>query len=659
MPPSDSSPNSAAASSPENHRGEGLAMRVLLNAIPARVALIDDAGRVISVNESWQKAGTDGGPWTALFGEVGSNFLTAGVRAERPASIQLQILGAGASRVLGGSQACFIHEFPCAQPVPPRWYRVVVSPLEDAQRGAMVMYLDITDRREAEERLRDQAALLDRSQDAIIATDLDDVIVFWSKGAERAFGWKAAEALGRRAQELLQADAVRDVEIRKSVLERGEWTGELRKRARDGRELTMETRASLVCTENGTPRSILSVGSDVTERKKIEAQLLRVQRLESIGTLASGIAHDLNNVLAPIVMSIDLLADENLVEPQRARILDGLRRSAQRGSTMVRQVLSFARGMEGQQLTVQPAVLLEELAGIIRETFPKGIQLVVEQTEMPWTICGDPTQLHQALLNLCVNARDAMPKGGVLTLRVETRVIDESYAAMNPEARPGAHVAISVSDTGTGIRSEIREKIFDPFFTTKDIGKGTGLGLSTVLAIVKSHRGFIQLDSEMNRGSTFRIHLPAGNAKAEEIPVSTGTGTVAPFGGGELILIVDDEEVILDISRKTLEKRGYRVLTAQEGATAVALYAQHRGEIAAVLTDMMMPVMDGLSTLRALRRINPDVKVIAASGLASNMNPAKVSDAGIRYFLNKPYRAETLLKTLREAIDSREPHTAN
>jgi PAS domain S-box-containing protein len=633
--------------------GADAALRALLNALPASVAILDGMGRIVSVNESWRQAGTGSGAASAFFGNLGDSFLTAGVRADGRATIQLQILGAGASRVLGGSETRFTHEFVCDHPTPGRWYRVIVSPLDGPGRGAVMMYLDITDRREAEDRLRDQAALLDRSQDAITVTDLEDSIVFWSKGAERAFGWKPAETLGRRAREFLQADPIRAAEVRKSVLEKGEWTGELRQRTQDGRELTMETRASLVCAENGRARSILSIGTDVTERKKIEAQLLRAQRLESIGTLASGIAHDLNNVLAPILMSIDLLADEQLVEPHRSRILDGLRRSAQRGSTMVRQVLSFARGMEGPQVTVQPLALIEELAGIIRETFPKAIQLVVERTDMSWTICGDPTQLHQALLNLCVNARDAMPKGGELTLRIEGKVLDEGYAAVNPGACSGPHVVISVSDTGTGIPPDLREKIFDPFFTTKEIGKGTGLGLSTVLAIVKNHHGFIHLESEMNRGSTFQIHLPAGNTKAEDTDhAASASGLPVPSGSGELILLVDDEEVILDVSRKTLEKRGYRVLTAQEGATAVALYAQHQGEIAAVLTDMMMPVMDGLSTLRALRRINPDVKVIAASGLSSNVNPAKVSDAGIRYFLNKPFRTETLLKTLREAIDS-------
>lgn len=629
----------------------------ILNALPASVALIDAGGNIAAVNESWREFGGDGGPAAAAFGGVGSNYLQICDRAAGPDRAQFHAMAAGLRRVLAGKEARFVHEYTCGLPVPGRWYRMTITPVSNGPgSGAVVMHLDITERKETEECLREQAALLDQARDAIVVKDLEDIIVFWSKGAERVFGWKAAEALGRSARELLTTDADKYHAARKLVLERGEWTGELQKHTQDGRELTVENRSTLVYAKDGTPRSILSINTDVTERKKIESQFLRVQRLESIGTLASGIAHDLNNVLAPILMSIDLLADEQLVEPQRSHILDGLRRSAQRGGAMVRQVLSFARGMEGERIPVQPHHLLDELAGIIQETFPKGIRLKVEQNNTLWSVSGDPTQLHQALLNLCVNARDAMPKGGTLRLGVENKVFDESYAAMNPEARPGPYVVIKVTDSGTGIRPEIKDKIFDPFFTTKEVGKGTGLGLSTVLAIVKSHQGFIQLSSEISKGSTFEIYLPAENAKAEEI--STVEGSVAPFGGGELILVVDDEEVILDISRRTLEMRGYRVLTALEGATAVALYAQHRGEIAAVLTDMMMPVMDGITTLHALRRINPGVKVIAASGLSSNMNPAKASDAGIQYFLHKPYRAEALLKTLREVIDGPAPSPA-
>jgi PAS domain S-box-containing protein len=639
-------------------RQESELRAAILNALPASVALIDASGNIAAINESWRHFGSGNGLAASSLAGVGCNYLQICDRAEGEDSAQIHAMASGLRRVLDGKEAWFVHEYTCDQPTQGRrWYRMMITPLSnDPGTGAVAMHLDITERKEIEECLREQAALLDQARDAIVVSDLDDNIVFWSKGAERVFGWKADLALKRKAQELLFKDSAKHETVRKLVLERGEWTGELQKQTHDGKELTVENRSTLVYSENGAPRSILSIDTDITERKKIEAQLLRVQRLESIGTLASGIAHDLNNVLAPILMSIDLLADEQLDAAQRAHILDGLRRSAQRGGAMVRQVLSFARGMEGQRITVQSHHLINELSDIIKETFPKAIRLKVQQCTAPWSVSGDPTQLHQALINLCVNARDAMPHGGSLKLSVENKVLDESYSAMNPEARPGPYVVIRVTDSGTGIPPEIKDKIFDPFFTTKDIGKGTGLGLSTVLAIVKGHQGFIHLSSQIGKGSTFEIYLPAESPKAEEI--TTAEGSIAPFGGGELILVVDDEEIILDISRKTLEKRGYRVLTAHEGATAVALYAQHRQDVAVVLTDMMMPVMDGIATLHALRRINPDVKVIAASGLSSNMNPAKMTDAGVRYFLHKPYRAETLLKTLREAIDSASPPPA-
>ncbi|HWA08786.1 MAG TPA: PAS domain S-box protein [Opitutaceae bacterium] len=630
-----------ASASPE----AGL-LAAMLDALPASIALIDANGRIAATNTAWRE-GRD----PSLAGDTGSSYLDACEYAANAGAVEWRAVAAGLRGVLAGEQTSFVHEHALAAG---RWCRSTITPLvHPAGAGAVVMHLDISEQKKAEEQFRAQAALIDQAQDAIFVQDLDDTITFWNKGAEQVFGWSAAQAVGRKAGELLAREATKYAVTRKLVLERGEWAGELRKQTRDGRELIVESRLTLVRAADGRPHSILCLDVDLTERKSIESQVQRVHRLESIGTLANGIAHDLNNVLAPILMSIDLLADELVVGAQRQHILDGLRRSAQRGGAMVRQVLSFARGLEGRRLALQPQLLVDELAGSIQETFPKTIRLKLGQTPPLGTISGDPTQLHQALLNLCVNARDAMPRGGTLTLAAEDATIDESEATMNPEARPGAYVVISVTDTGTGIRPEIKDKIFDPFFTTKEVGKGTGLGLSTVLAIVRGHRGFIQLVTELAKGSTFRIYLPAETAKAEEsLPAAAAE---VPPGGGELILVVDDEEVILDISRKTLERRGYRVLTANEGAAAVAIYEKHHDEIAAVLTDMRMPVMDGISTLRALRQINPDVKVIAASGLASNANPAKASDAGIRHFLYKPYRSETLLKTVREAIDGTTP----
>jgi PAS domain S-box-containing protein len=388
---------------------------------------------------------------------------------------------------------------------------------------------------------------------------------------------------------------------------------------------------------------------DLTERKKLEQQFLRAQRMESIGTLAGGVAHDLNNILSPIMMSIDLLKgmSEN---PQVTSILETIEVSAKRGAEIVRQVLSFARGMEGERIEVQPKHLLQDLQIIIKDTFPKKIRREISLPNHIWKILGDPTQLHQILLNLCLNARDAMPDGGTLTITVENVVLDEQYAAMHIEAKAGRYVCLNVTDSGTGIPPAILDKIFEPFFTTKDIGKGTGLGLSTVMAIAKSHDGFINAYSEPGKGTTFKVYLPAIEVSSEGRRETVAL-PAPPRGKGETILVVDDEASILTITSKTLEAFGYRTLIADDGAEAVALYAQHRDKIAVVLTDMAMPIMDGAATIRALRKINPAVKIIAASGLNANNETTKSSGDGVKYFLTKPYTAGTLLQAMRAILD--------
>ncbi len=388
---------------------------------------------------------------------------------------------------------------------------------------------------------------------------------------------------------------------------------------------------------------------DLTERKKLEHQFLRAQRMESIGTLAGGVAHDLNNILAPIVMSIDLLKI-SATDPQARSILETIEVSAKRGTDIVRQVLSFARGLEGERIEVQPNHLLKDLENIIKDTFPKNIRLHFTIPNDTWAILGDPTQVHQILLNLCVNARDAMPGGGILSINVENAILDEHYTAMNIQAKVGRHVKISVTDSGTGMPPDVVDKIFEPFFTTKELHKGTGLGLSTVMAIVKSHTGTINVYSEPGKGTTFKVYLPAMEMSSGARKQQSEQASL-PRGNGEKVLVVDDEASILAITSQTLQAFGYRVLTATDGAEAVALYAQHRHEIAVVLTDMSMPILDGAATIRALMRINPGVKIIAASGLMANGGLAKFSGEGVKHFLTKPYSAGTLLTVLRAILD--------
>ncbi len=518
--------------------------------------------------------------------------------------------------------------------------------------GFSVVHRDLTELLRVQAQLNSQAAMLDQAQDAIILYDLSGKVVFWNQSASRIFGWTAAEAIGRSGEELCQpVDQPVVRAAMKDTLLNDSWQGEMHLHTKSGQPITLGTRRSLVRGPDGRPTGYLCITTDLTERKRLEAQFLRAQRMESIGILAGGIAHDLNNILAPILMSIALLKlkmpDHEGVQKQ----LDQLAGNAQRGANLVKQVLAFGRGIEVQRVLMQPRHIGREIEQIVSDTFPKNIEFEFSFSRDLWTVTGDPTQVHQVLLNLCVNGRDAMPGGGRLSLRMENVTLDSVYTGMAGETRAGPYVRVEVADTGTGIAPENRDRIFDPFFTTKNAGRGTGLGLATTLAIVKAHSGFITLDSQVGRGTTFRVFFPAEPAGAPA-PLETSIHPDIPRGRNELILLVDDEELIREIARTTLERFGYRVLLAQHGTEAVALYALHRGDIAAVITDMAMPVMDGPATILALRTINPDVKIIGSSGQgsASAMQQGKWESSGLSHFIAKPYTAETLLHTLHQVL---------
>ena len=342
--------------------------------------------------------------------------------------------------------------------------------------GIIINSRDITERKQAEEQIREQAALLDKAQDAILVYDLETQIGFWNKSAERLYGWLAEEVIGRKVDEVLnQNDATAAIAARNQALECGEWIGELQQDTKAGRTIIVESRLTLVSDVEGRPKSMLVINTDITEKKRLESQFLRVQRMESIGTLAGGIAHDLNNVLTPILMAIRMLREE--VSTKSAQdILKTLEASAHRGSGIVQQVLSFARGVEGERTIFQVKHPLSEVVTIAKDTFPRSIHITSRIEKDLWPIVGDPTQLHQVFLNLSVNARDAMPNGGRMQFEAQNAIVDENYAQMQPEAKPGPYVVVTISDTGVGIPPALLDKVFEPFFTTKEVGKGTGLG---------------------------------------------------------------------------------------------------------------------------------------------------------------------------------------
>jgi two-component system cell cycle sensor histidine kinase/response regulator CckA len=381
----------------------------------------------------------------------------------------------------------------------------------------------------------------------------------------------------------------------------------------------------------------------------MESLFLRNQRLESIGQLAGGIAHDLNNILAPILMGAQALR-QNSKDPDNSLILATIEGNAQRGAEIVKQVVAFARGVEGKRVILQPRYVIAEISWIIRETFPRSITLKTNEQENLWTVLGDATQLHQVLLNLAVNARDAMPQGGTLTLAAENALLDETGAALRPGLKPGPHVLFRVSDSGTGIAPKIADKIFDPFFTTKDPDKGTGLGLSTVLGIVKSHRGHIEFDSKLAQGTEFRIYLAAEPGLRDPPQAKQRAEEALPRGRGELILIVDDEEAVRSVMKRILESHGYRTLAATRGTEAVACYVEKGTEISVVLTDLHMPDMGGAEAIAVLRELNPSVRIIVATGAGSPSGAASVHEMGVQAYIKKPFDLAHLLGTLDQVL---------
>ena len=515
---------------------------------------------------------------------------------------------------------------------------------EMERRSCESLRHEMAERGRLEQRFREQAALLDKTTDAIVVSDLEHRITYWNKGAEKIYGWTTEEVIGRRASELLYREVTPFETAVTSIVKLGEWTGELQQINNAGGTLLVEARWTLLHNSAGQPQGILAINTDITEKKKLEQQFLRAQRMDSIGTLAGGIAHDLNNALTPILMSIELLRLREK-DPRGINVLSTIESSAKRGAGMVRQLLTFASGLEGKQLAVQIGSLIKEIEKIANETFLKTIQVRSHIPADLWTVQGDPTQLHQVLLNLCVNARDAMPGGGLLNLSASNLVIDQPCVGLNGEGEPGPYIVIQVEDTGTGMPPEVIERIFEPFFTTKELGKGTGLGLSTSLGIIKSHHGFLQVESAPGVGTKFLVYLPAHAATATVVK-EAGVETELPRGNGELLLVVDDEADVRVIVQEMLEAFGYRVLLAADGSEASALFSRRKEEIAVVITDMMMPVMDGPATIQVLRSLHPQVRIIAASGLSTSSNAAKAAKEGVKHFVLKPYSAETLLKTL-------------
>ncbi len=527
------------------------------------------------------------------------------------------------------------------------WAVVVAGQIPVALSGSWLFHFQdwFFTRRRLNAKIREQAALIDKANDAILVQSLDGKILYANPAAEKLYGWNL-DALKKEDvhNEMSSPDEESARVAHDTALQRGEWNGELRQQTRAGQVVIVASRWTLIRDDAGRPETVLLINSDVTEKKNLEAQFLRTQRMNTIGTLAGGMAHDLNNALAPVLLGAQLLRRRATDEESR-NLLGLMETSTHRGAEMVRQVLLFARGRGGEfeRLVLPP--LVKELEKLVKETFPRNITVERFLPEDLWPVRGNPTQLHQILLNLCVNARDAMPDGGKLSFMADNVTLDAIEAATIPEGRAGEFVLLSVSDTGDGMPPEVRARIFEPFFTTKGEGRGTGIGLFTVVRILKSHEGFLRVESEPGEGTTFEIFLPhaldAGVVTDGDQPIET------PRGRGELILVVDDERAICELVNDGLASHGYRVLTAANGEEGMFMLQKYRDEVRLVITDGSMPVMDGVQTMVALRRVKPGLPMIYSSADADPEN-ADIKDASA--FLRKPFSLVELLATVHRCL---------
>jgi PAS domain S-box-containing protein len=480
---------------------------------------------------------------------------------------------------------------------------------------------DLTEQRRVAEILHFQASLLEQVQDAIVATDWDGRVVYWNRAAEALYGWLASDAVGRDFDALVRPEA-RDslARLRHHLLREGSWRGELQHRTAEGRVAWLSASLSVQRDPQGRPVGVVGVYRDITAQKRLEEELLQAQKMESIGTLAGGIAHDFNNILGTIVGYLGLLKEELPGNPELQRYFEILERSALRASELTRQLLGFARKGKFEVRPLDLARLCSEL------------------------VEGDASQLHQAILNLCMNARDAMPEGGLLELTLQPVIAPDPTSGEPPVLRP--YACLTVRDTGVGMDEHVKSRMFEPFFTTKGPGKGTGLGLAMVYGIVRNHGGFLEVDSEVGKGTSVRMYLPVagGTAEAEQVAAESPPGT------GETILVVDDEEPLCNLLRDVLTRRGYRVLVATDGEEALRLYREHGGRIDLVVLDMTMPGLSGMDTFEALRSADPHARILLTSGYTQEQAAREAVARGAKGFLQKPFLISELLARVREAL---------
>jgi len=620
-----------------------------LDALPANIAILDDSGTIIAVNKAWRDFAAANPPLRGNACE-GANYLAvcdAVVGDESSAAVTLAEAIRAVSR---GDLKSFAYEYPCHSPKKKRWFAESVTrfPGEGPVR-LVVTHFDITDRKLAEERL---AGIINSSMDGIVTIDEAQRIVLFNATAQKMFGYKEPEVLGR-SLDILIPERFRPDHL-KNVCELNFMGATTRLMGQfgyiiglksNGEEFPVE--ASFSRLEHRSRTIYTATLRDITERKRMENQLQQASRFEAFGLLVGGVAHDFNNLLTVINGHCQLLMQHNLDE----NILQGLRlinKTGERAAKLTRQLLAFSRQQPMQPGILDLNAITLEMEMMLQRLLPENISFETTLAPSLGAVLADPGQIEQVILNLVVNARDAMPNGGTLAIETCNVELSDEHVRNYCDVMPGRYVMLSVSDTGVGMDETVKARIFEPFFTTKEVGKGTGLGLATVFGIVKQNKGHIDVYSKVNHGTTFKVYLQLSNEKISS-PISSNA-LPAIARGKETLLLVEDDDAVRELTREILEQHGYNIITAGNGVDALKIIENSRGRIALLITDGVMPKMNGIELSERVQSLFPAIKTILMSGY-SNIDQEKLSGCKI-FFVQKPFSASALVRKIGEILDA-------
>ena len=614
-------------------------LRALVNGNPGSLFMIDTEGIILAANE--EVARRFGTTVSELIGSSMYGLLPPDVAEERKEHVQEAIRTGNSVRFESARFGRTIDNH--------------IQPIVDQQGSVVslaILGIDITNLRKAEEVQRRLAIAIEQSAEAVIITDAEAVIQYVNPATEQITGFKRSEMIGNNPRIFKSGEHDRAFyeQLWNTIRAGNVWSGRIINKKKDGTLYHEDATISPVRDASGKILNFVAVKRDITEQLQLSRQLLQAQKMEAVGTLAGGIAHDFNNLLQVVLGYSELvLTDEDLSDQVR-NDLGKVLMAGRNGADLVQRLLTFSRKTEPKLLDLDLNQRVRQIRKFLERTIPKMIDIEMILAENLAGIHADPSQLDQVLMNLAVNARDAMPEGGHLTIETENVSLGEEYVRTHLGAKPGEYVLLSMSDTGHGMDKETLQHIFEPFYTTKEVGKGTGLGLAMVYGIVTQHGGQIRCYSEPGHGTTFKIYLPALVAEREQL--DSATREAMPRGGAETILLVDDEEFVRDLGKRILERSGYTVLTSFNGKEALDLYKRERGQISLVILDLIMPEMGGKQCLEELLKIDPKARILIASGFAANRRTKEATETGARGFVGKPYNIKEMLQSVREALDS-------